>query len=191
MADLRHLDRAHQPVVVVDVVNPLLAVVHDVLKVPSHCPPRGKVGWAAGNLGLGVSRRPGHWRSGGQRHHSGGETRYIYHGNDGTTFAWNETAQLDYSKAYVREHVIQTILHVARLFPIIRFDAAMVREIELDHTVIAPLWLLLPDDPLPIVPVFVKNVAGVRANCSGVSMASCAGQYSSGQLGARYARFRM
>jgi hypothetical protein len=27
--------------------------------------------------------------------------------------------------AYVREHVIQTILHVARLFPIIRFDAAM------------------------------------------------------------------
>ena len=29
-------------------------------------------------------------------------TRYIYHGNDGTTFAWNDTAQLDYSKAYVR-----------------------------------------------------------------------------------------
>ena len=28
-----------------------------------------------------------------------GETRYIYHGNDGTTFAWNDTAQLDYSKA--------------------------------------------------------------------------------------------
>jgi hypothetical protein len=55
-----------------------------------------------------------------------GATRYMYHGNDGTTFAWNDTAQLDYSKAAVREHVIQTILHVARLFPIIRFDAAMV-----------------------------------------------------------------
>jgi hypothetical protein len=36
------------------------------------------------------------------------------------------------------------------------FDAAMVREIELDHTVIAPLWLLLPEEPLPIVPVFIN-----------------------------------
>jgi hypothetical protein len=60
------------------------------------------------------------------RHHADGSTRYVYHGNDGTTFAWNDTAQIDYSKAYVREHVIQAILHVARLFPIIRFDAAMV-----------------------------------------------------------------
>ena len=54
-----------------------------------------------------------------------GETRYIYHGNDGTSFPWNDTAQLDYMNAAVREHVIQTILHVARLFPVIRFDAAM------------------------------------------------------------------
>ena len=54
-----------------------------------------------------------------------GETHYIYHGNDGTSFPWNDTAQLDYSKAEVREAVIQTILHVARNFPIIRFDAAM------------------------------------------------------------------
>ena len=54
-----------------------------------------------------------------------GETRYIYHGNDGTSFPWNDTAQLDYLNAAVREHVIQTILHVARLFPVIRFDAAM------------------------------------------------------------------
>jgi hypothetical protein len=59
------------------------------------------------------------------REHSERHTRYVYHGNDGTTFAWNDTAQLDYSKAFVREHVIQTILHVARQFPIIRFDAAM------------------------------------------------------------------
>jgi glycosidase len=54
-----------------------------------------------------------------------GETRYIYHGNDGTSFPWNDTAQLDYCKGEVREAVIQTILHVARNFPVIRFDAAM------------------------------------------------------------------
>jgi glycosidase len=54
-----------------------------------------------------------------------GDVRYIYHGNDGTSFPWNDTAQLDYLKAEVREAVIQTILHVARNFPVIRFDAAM------------------------------------------------------------------
>ena len=54
-----------------------------------------------------------------------GDTRYVYHGNDGTSFPWNDTAQLNYLSAAVREQVIQTILHVARLFPIIRFDAAM------------------------------------------------------------------
>ncbi len=54
-----------------------------------------------------------------------GDERYIYHGNDGTSFPWNDTAQLDYLKAEVREAVIQTILHVARQFPVIRFDAAM------------------------------------------------------------------
>jgi glycosidase len=54
-----------------------------------------------------------------------GDTRYIYHGNDGTSMPWNDTAQLDYSKPEVREAIIQTILHVARNFPIIRFDAAM------------------------------------------------------------------
>ena len=57
--------------------------------------------------------------------HQTGDERYIYHGNDGTSMAWNDTAQLDYLSAEVREAVIQTILHVARLFPIIRFDAAM------------------------------------------------------------------
>ena len=60
-----------------------------------------------------------------RRDKSSGETRYIYHGNDGTSFPWNDTAQLDYLNPAVREHVIQTILHVARLFPVIRFDAAM------------------------------------------------------------------
>jgi pimeloyl-ACP methyl ester carboxylesterase/glycosidase len=55
-----------------------------------------------------------------------GERRYLYHGNDGTSFPWNDTAQLDFLKAEVREVVIETILDVARRFPVIRFDAAMV-----------------------------------------------------------------
>ena len=54
-----------------------------------------------------------------------GESRYIYHGNDGTSYPWNDTAQLNYLNAEVREAVIQKILYVARLSPVIRFDAAM------------------------------------------------------------------
>ena len=54
-----------------------------------------------------------------------GQTKYIYHGNDGTSMPWNDTAQLNYLMPEVREAVIQTILHVARKFPVIRFDAAM------------------------------------------------------------------
>ncbi|ACF12125.1 alpha amylase catalytic region [Chlorobaculum parvum NCIB 8327] len=58
--------------------------------------------------------------------HMTGDTRYIYHGNDGTTMPWNDTAQLNFLDPEVREGVIQQILHVARMFPVIRFDAAMV-----------------------------------------------------------------
>ncbi|ABB24571.1 alpha-amylase family glycosyl hydrolase [Pelodictyon luteolum] len=58
--------------------------------------------------------------------HMNGDTRFIYHGNDGTNMPWNDTAQLNFLSAEVREAVIQQILHVARMFPIIRFDAAMV-----------------------------------------------------------------
>ncbi len=54
-----------------------------------------------------------------------GNSIYIYHGNDGTALPWNDTAQLDFLQQEVRESVIQTILYVARKFPIIRFDAAM------------------------------------------------------------------
>lgn len=57
--------------------------------------------------------------------HNSGQTRFIYHGNDGTSMPWNDTAQLNYLNPEVREAVIQTILAVARKFPIIRFDAAM------------------------------------------------------------------
>lgn len=54
-----------------------------------------------------------------------GRIRYIYHGNDGTSIPWNDTAQLNYLRKDVREAVIQTILYVAQKTPIIRFDAAM------------------------------------------------------------------
>ncbi|MEO7332378.1 MAG: alpha-amylase family glycosyl hydrolase, partial [Gemmatimonadales bacterium] len=72
--------------------------------------------------------------------HASGISRYIYHGNDGTSFPWNDTAQLDFIKAEVREQVIQTILAVARRFPIIRFDAAMV----LARKHVERLWWPLP-----------------------------------------------
>ncbi len=55
-----------------------------------------------------------------------GDTRYLYHGNDGTGMPWNDTAQIDFLNPEAREEVIQKILHVARNFSVIRFDAAMV-----------------------------------------------------------------
>jgi glycosidase len=61
-----------------------------------------------------------------RRDTASGEQRFIYHGNDGTSYPWNDTAQLDYLNPEVREAVIRTILDVARRSPIIRFDAAMV-----------------------------------------------------------------
>ncbi len=61
-----------------------------------------------------------------RRDRQSSEERYIYHGNDGTSYPWNDTAQLDYLQADVREAVIRTILDVAHRSPIIRFDAAMV-----------------------------------------------------------------
>ncbi|HEY89998.1 MAG TPA: alpha-amylase [Thermoflexia bacterium] len=63
-----------------------------------------------------VFKRVDHWT---------GDTKYIYHGNDGTSMPWNDTAQLNYLLPAVREAVIQTILDVARRSPVIRFDAAM------------------------------------------------------------------
>jgi glycosidase len=77
-----------------------------------------------------------------RRDRHSGETRYIYHGNDGTSFPWNDTAQLDYLNPAVREQVIQTILHVARLFPVIRFDAAMT----LARQHVQRLWFPAPGD---------------------------------------------
>ena len=56
---------------------------------------------------------------------STGEARYLYHGNDGTGLPWNDTAQLDFLNPEVRSAVIDTMVAVARRFPVIRFDAAM------------------------------------------------------------------
>jgi glycosidase len=77
-----------------------------------------------------------------------GERRYIYHGNDGTSFPWNDTAQLDFSQAAVREQVIQTILAVARRFPVIRFDAAMV----LAKRHVRRLWFPAPGEGGEAIP---------------------------------------
>ncbi|MDR0457030.1 MAG: alpha-amylase [Treponema sp.] len=54
-----------------------------------------------------------------------GETRYIYHGNDGTSMPWNDTAQIDFLNPEAREAVIRTIVGVCQQFSIVRFDAAM------------------------------------------------------------------
>ena len=57
---------------------------------------------------------------------SSGKVSYIYHGNDGTGLPWSDTAQIDFLRKDAREAVMERILHVARNFPIIRFDAAMI-----------------------------------------------------------------
>jgi len=54
-----------------------------------------------------------------------GNTRYIYHGNDGTSMPWNDTAQIDFLNPEAREAVIRTIIGVCQQFSIVRFDAAM------------------------------------------------------------------
>ena len=53
------------------------------------------------------------------------DIRFIYHGNDGTSMPWNDTAQIDFLNAEAREAVIQTIIGVCKQFSIVRFDAAM------------------------------------------------------------------
>jgi len=50
---------------------------------------------------------------------------FIYHGNDGTSMPWNDTAQLNYLNPETRKAVRELIVEVAKKFDIIRFDAAM------------------------------------------------------------------
>ncbi|MDR1858120.1 MAG: alpha-amylase, partial [Treponema sp.] len=69
-----------------------------------------------------------------------GETRYIYHGNDGTSMPWNDTAQIDFLNPEAREAVISTIVGVCQQFSIVRFDAAMT----LAKRHIQRLWFPVP-----------------------------------------------
>ncbi|MCL2127965.1 MAG: alpha-amylase family glycosyl hydrolase, partial [Treponema sp.] len=69
-----------------------------------------------------------------------GEARYIYHGNDGTSMPWNDTAQIDFLNAEAREAVIRTIIGVCQQFSIVRFDAAMT----LAKRHIQRLWFPVP-----------------------------------------------
>ena len=57
--------------------------------------------------------------------HATGRRRYIYHGNDGTHMPWNDTAQLNFLLPQVRQAMSDLIIHIARRFSMIRFDAAM------------------------------------------------------------------
>ena len=50
---------------------------------------------------------------------------YIYHGNDGTSMPWNDTAQLDYLNTETRKAMKARIIEVAKIFNIVRMDAAM------------------------------------------------------------------
>jgi glycosidase len=88
-----------------------------------------------------------------------GERRYVYHGNDGTSFPWNDTAQLDFSSAAVREQVIRTILDVARRFPVIRFDAAMV----LARKHVRRLWFPAPGEGGGAIPSRAEHGTMSRA----------------------------
>jgi glycosidase len=71
-----------------------------------------------------------------------GEVRYIYHGNDGTSMPWNDTAQLNYLMPAVRQAMIDQIVAVAQRVPIIRFDAAMT----LSKKHYQRLWFPAPGD---------------------------------------------
>ncbi|HEY8169031.1 MAG TPA: alpha-amylase family glycosyl hydrolase [Candidatus Limnocylindrales bacterium] len=86
-----------------------------------------------------------------RRDRATGDVRYVYHGNDGTSMPWNDTAQLDYLRADVREAVAATIVDVARRFPIIRFDAAMT----LARRHIQRLWYPPPGGPGDAIPTRV------------------------------------
>lgn len=57
---------------------------------------------------------------------SEGDTRYIYHGNDGTSTPWNDTAQINFLNLEAKEAIINQILNIAKIFKVIRLDAAMV-----------------------------------------------------------------
>ena len=50
---------------------------------------------------------------------------YIFHGNDGTSMPWNDTAQLNYLNPETRKAMKARIIKVAKKFKVVRMDAAM------------------------------------------------------------------
>jgi glycosidase len=88
-----------------------------------------------------------------------GDVRYVYHGNDGTSYPWNDTAQLDHLRADVREQLLRTIVAVARRFPIIRFDAAMV----LARRHVRRLWWPEPGEGGTAIPSRAERAIGRSA----------------------------
>lgn len=90
--------------------------------------------------------------------HRTGERQYIYHGNDGTSMPWNDTAQLNYLDAEVREQVINTILSIVKRFPLIRFDAAMT----LSSRQFQRLWYPLPDSKERCIPTRERNTLSAQ-----------------------------
>ena len=64
----------------------------------------------------------------------------------------------DYPQLGVRDIALDASLarHLQRSLVAAEFDVGMTQELELDHTIVAPLSFLEPDGRLPIVPVFVN-----------------------------------
>ncbi len=73
---------------------------------------------------------------------STGRETFLYHGNDGTTMPWNDTAQLDYMQPDVRKAMTDLIVDLARRYRILRFDAAMT----LTRLHFQRLWFPAPGD---------------------------------------------
>ena len=90
--------------------------------------------------------------------HQTGKKQYIYHGNDGTSMPWNDTAQLNYLDKEVRAQVIDTILSIVKRFPLIRFDAAMT----LSSRQFQRLWYPLPDSKERCIPTREKSALSAK-----------------------------
>ncbi|MGV8027108.1 MAG: alpha-amylase family glycosyl hydrolase [Anaerolineaceae bacterium] len=90
--------------------------------------------------------------------HQTGKKQFIYHGNDGTSMPWNDTAQLNYLDKRVREQVMNTILSILKRFPLIRFDAAMT----LSSKQFQRLWYPLPNSKERCIPTREKNALSAQ-----------------------------
>ncbi|TNE91637.1 MAG: 4-alpha-glucanotransferase [Deltaproteobacteria bacterium] len=110
-------------------------VEHPEWFVQTEVPPFPSYRFSGPNLSgdprIEVRIEDGYWRADDaavvfeRRDVATGKRRYVYHGNDGTTMPWNDTAQLDVSLPEVRQALIDTVLRLTARFSALRFDAAM------------------------------------------------------------------